>query len=533
MTVRLKAISPGGGGLLDILGPDGRSPEGLSAELEACFARSHEVWLKLAADLPADAVNDRGHFGTCAPNVSDFGLLTGWAGLVTELGARDEVYDVHCADPWLFRHLAGLPGVSAGSPPSLLPVRLKAAVRGWLARGRVAVTMFRNCLAARGQKTPVGGRWLMVYGHPASTSDGRDGYFGELMQQQPDFRRILHVDCAVPRGRELAADGRTFLLHGYGSPLYALSLIFRKWRLPESSVKGRYEWLVRRALALDSGYAGAAMIAWQIHCQRRWLATISPDVVFWPWENHGWERSFCRDLRASGGTSVGYQHSVVGQQWNLGPGSNPDGAASLPDRIFCNGASGFRQLLEAGHPEARLVLAGAWRFPKPEPVTWSADAPVFVAAPFDLAVARQMLEACRAVPDRRFVVRVHPMTPLEFTEEGNIAAATGPLSAQKEVSAVVYAATTVGLEAWMLGLPVLRFQPEARIAIDILPDDASVAASDHAGLADNLNRVIGAGAVEGRQTGDIFSLVDRTVWEEYPLSTRDHPVDVPAKEVTV
>lgn len=85
----------------------------------------------------------------------------------------------------------------------------------------------------------------------------------------------------------------------------------------------------------------------------------------------------------------------------------------------------------------------------------------------------------------------------------------------------------------MLGLPVLRFQPEARIAIDILPDDASVPASDHAGLAENLNRVISAGAVEGRQTGDIFSPVDRTVWEEYPLSTRDHPVDVPAKEVTV
>lgn len=532
MTVRLKAISPTTGGLLEIMGPDGDGPEGLSAELESCFADSRDVWLTLAADLPPGEVNDRGHFGTCAPNVSDFALLTGWVGVVAGLAARDNACDVHCADPWLFRHLAGLPGVTAESPPSLLSARLKITLRGWLARGRAAITMFRNCLASRRQGSPAGGRWLMVYGHPASTSDGRDGYFGDLMQRQPDLQRILHVDCTIPRGRELAADGRTFLLHGYGSPLYALSLIFRKWRLPEACVRGPYEWLIRRALALDSGYAGAAMIAWQIHCQRRWLAVVSPEIVFWPWENHGWERSFCRDLRAAGGISIGYQHSVVGQQWNLGAGSNPDGTASLPDRIFCNGASGLRQLLASGHPRERLALAGAWRFPKPEPVVWSADAPVFVAAPFDLAVARQMLDACRAVPDHRFVIRVHPMTPLSFAEEGNIAAATGPLSAQESVSAVVYAATTVGLEAWMLGLPVLRFQPSGRIAIDILPADAPVPASDHAGLGDSLNRLIDEGAVEGRQTEDIFSPVDMAVWEEYPLSTDDHPVNVPAEEVT-
>lgn len=500
--------------------------------LEACFAGSRNSWLELAAALPADAVNDRGHFGTCAPNVSDFGLLVGWAALVADLAARDEAYDVHCADPWLYRHLSGLPGVSAGPPPALVAKRLKVALRGWLARGRAAVTMFRNCLATRGQASRNGGRWLMVYGHPASTAEGRDGYFGDLMQRQPDLQRILHVDCPVSRGRELAADGRTFLLHGYGSPLYALSLLFRKWRLPKAFLTGRHEWLIRRALALDSGYAGAAMIAWQIHCQRRWLDRVAPEAVFWPWENHGWERSLCRDLRAAGGTSIGYQHSVVGQQWNLGAGSNPDGAASLPDRIFCNGASGYRQLLAAGHPEARLVPAGAWRFPKPEPVAWSADAPVFVAAPFDLTVARQMLAACRAVPDRRFVLRVHPMTPLDFAEEGNIATATGPLAAQQAVSAVVYAATTVGLEAWMLGLPVLRFQPEGRIAIDILPADAVVPASDRAGLADNLTRVIGRGAVQERPAEDIFSPVDMTVWEGYPQSGKDHPAPVPAKEVT-
>jgi hypothetical protein len=518
VTVNLKAQAVNGNGLIEIRGPDGKPLKGVPVRLESCFAASRVDWEFVAGGLPADDRNDRGHFGTCAPNVSDYGLLLAWAKLVAELAGQADIYVVSCADPWLFRHLAGLSGVSAERPPGLRGLIWKFRLRGYLARGRAAMAMVGNCLAFRRQAPRSAGRWLMVYGHPASTADGRDGYFGDLMQRQPDLQRVLHVDCGPDRARALAADGRTFSLHGYGSLLYALSLIFRTWQLPASSITGPNSWLIRRSLTLDSGYAGAAMIAWQIHCQERWLTAVSPDIVHWPWENHGWERSFCRALRVSGSYSVGYQHSVVGQQWNLAPASNPDGATSLPDRIFCNGKSGFRQLLAAGHSEGKLVVAGALRFPTPEPVAWSASAPVFVAVPFDLEVARQMVEACRAVADRQFVIRVHPMTPLDLRDDGNIVAATGPLSAQSAVSAVLFAATTVGLEAWMIGLPVLRFQPEGCIAIDILPEELSVLAADRAGLSEGLDRIIAEGVVKGRCGEDIFTPVDIAVWEEYPMS---------------
>lgn len=533
MSVNLKAQAVTENGLLEIRGSDGGLLEGLSGKLEDCFAASRADWEVLAAGLPADDRNDRGHFGTCAPNVSDFGLLLAWARLVTDLAGQAETYDVSCADPWLFRHLAVLPGVTAERPPGLGALIWKFRLRGSLARVRTALAMIRNCLAFRRQSPRPGGRWLMVYGHPASTAEGRDGYFGDLMQRQSDLQRVLHVDCGPDRARELATDGRSFALHGFGSPLYALSLIFRTWRLPANSLSEPYSWLMRRAVTLDSGYAGAAMIAWQIHCQQRWLSAVSPDVVYWPWENHGWERSFCRSLRASGSYSAGYQHSVVGQQWNLGPASNPDGAASLPDRIFCNGKSGHRQLIAAGHPENRLLLAGALRFPTPAPVAWSAAAPVFVAVPFDLAVARQMVAACRAVTDRQFVIRVHPMKPLEVREEGNIAAATGPLSAQASVSAVLFAATTVGLEAWMIGLPVLRFLPEGCIAIDILPEEAAVMAADRAGMSVGLERVIADGTVKDRCGKDNFAPVDMTIWEGYPLSSDASPTVESAEEITI
>jgi hypothetical protein len=531
VTVRLRAVQPGNGAALAIRDADGSPLPDAAQRLERCFASVRADWEAEARTLPASAVNDRGHFGTSAPNVSDHGLMLAWSGLVRELAAETETYEADCADPWLYRHLQTLDGVSGPSAPGLTLPRLKLALRGFAARARTALAMARAARSLRGQKAESGGAWLHVYGHPASDAAGRDGYFGDLMQRIPSIRRLLHVDCPPARARELMADGRTVSLHGFGSALHALTLPFRTWRLPASALQANNHWLVRRALDQDRGYAGAAMIAWQIHCQRQWLAQIRPETVFWPWENHGWERSFCRDLRRAGGRSVGYQHSVVGQQWNLGPGSNPDGAESLPDTIICNGPSGYRQLLGAGHPESRLVIGGAHRFPAAKPITHDPDAPVFVAVPFDLEVARQMVEACRAVPGRRFVIRVHPMTPLQYETGGNIESASAPLGEQQAVSAVLYAATTVGLEGWMAGLPVIRFLPSGRIAIDIMPDDLDVPAAGADDLAAALDKATAAAPASGRD-GEIFAPVDIALWERYANAAPETNEPQPTEEMT-
>lgn len=515
MTVSLSRGDPSGP-LIRILDSTSAPLENIEKHLEQAFAQSRHIWEQTARRLPAGEVNDRGHFGTCAPNISDHGLMLAWSDLITTLHNEErEAYEVRCRDPWLYRHIASIPGVTSDPAPGLALLRVKLFVRGIAARALTAFSMMRACLSMRRQHLPPETRsWLLVYGHPTSNADGHDGYFGDLMQRIPSLHRVLHVDCPPRRARELARDGRTVSLHGFGSLIYACTVAFRKWRLPETAVTGPHAWLVRRAVEMDGAYAGAAKIAWQIHCQRRWLNRVGPERALWPWENHGWERSFCRDLRRIGAKAIGYQHSVVGDQWNLGVASNPDGPASLPDKILCNGESGRRQLAAAGHPEDRLIVAGALRFATPKKIDWDSQAPVFVALPFDLEVARQMVDTCRQVSGHRFVVRQHPMTPLDFSDGGNLVRADGPLSEQVCVSAVIYAATTVGLEAWIAGLPTIRFRPAGCIAIDIMPKDVSVRAASAKDLSATLKDAI----LEGGQpvkSGDIFSEIDIAVWESY------------------
>ena len=68
--------------------------------------------------------------------------------------------------------------------------------------------------------------------------------------------------------------------------------------------------------------------------------------------------------------------------------------------------------------------------------------------------------AVKLIPKNyKFLVKDHPMTPFEFTEDG-LQRTTSQFFEINDLAAVVYAATTVGLVS-ALGLPTIRFNPEA------------------------------------------------------------------------
>ena len=490
----------------DGLDPARQMPD-LGRLLEEAFDASAAEWWELGRTLGAEASARLAHAPACAANASDFGQMLAWTRLVAHWAKGSEVVLVVCDDPWLFRHMAALPGVVTRGRPLLWLKALRLFLRGYAARAAVALRMAKAAWALRHHRTgAMGGTHLLVYGHPASTADGLDAYFGPLMRELPALNRLLHVDCGVERALALAADGRTRSLHAWGSPLFALTrLVFSRWR-----PCGPSSWLVRRAAAQDGGTGQPAAIRWQLHCQRRWLAKAKPATVAWPWENHSWERAFVRS--AKGVQTLGYQHSVIGgQMLNYGIGSNPDGAASLPDRILCSGAATMRRLMAWGLPPERLGVGGALRFAKPLEVACDPGQPVFLALPFDQEVAAEMVEAARLASAQgwRFLVRDHPMTPFAFEESEAVRRSPGPLNDQKSVAAVVYAATTVGLEALLAGLPTLRFRPRARISIDILPDGVSVPVTDAEHLAESLAH-LSPSVVPAR--ADIFAPADPQVW---------------------
>lgn len=461
------------------LDPKSARPD-VAADLERAFDQSAEAWWNLACQLGAVPSAAYAHAPAAAANVSDLGVMLAWTRLIDAWAEEPRTTLVICDDPYLFRHFAERVGVRAGTPPPLASHAARLWVRGTCARFAAGARFAAAAIRLRGDRKSArrGGAWLLVYGHPASRADGTDGYFGELMRCIPNLARALHIDCPPHRARPLAGE-RTISLHAFGSPLAALGLAFTRWRPRASQRRGPHGWLVRRAAAIEGGTAQAAAIRWQVLCQLAWLRAIRPSVVSWPWENHAWERALVREARRAGVRTVGYQHSVIGRQMlNYAPHSAAGGAACLPDRILCTGESTRRRLLQWGVEAERLEIGGALRFADPARPAHDPAAPVFVALPFDARIAAEMVASARAAnSERAFLVKDHPMTPFGFAETAHVRRTTEPLGRHR-VSAVVYAATTVGLESVLAGLPTLRFRPRATVALDILPDGVEVPAID-------------------------------------------------------
>jgi hypothetical protein len=363
-----------------------------------------------------------------------------------------------------------------------------------LSRIRAAAAMAWASVALRHQRRAWvdcrGAAALLVYGHPRSTEDGIDGYFGSLMNELPALRRVLHVDCPPARVRRLAG-ARTTSLHAWGSVAAALGLVGARWRPSARHLRGPHGWLIRRATAIEGSTAQGAMIRWQGICHARWLSDAQPAIVAWPWENHAWERDFIRRARAQGIRTLGYQHATIGlRERNYAVAACKEGIAAAPDHILASGPLGRAMLLKFGWPGDRTEIGGALRYDDFSPLTYDPSGPVFVALPFDQVIASEMVEAARLVagPERRFLVKDHPMTPFSFAGGTYLRRCTTTLREQDGLSSVVYAGTSVGLEAMIGGLPTVRFQPRGRVSVDTLPEDRPAALA----TAETLGAVLGA-----------------------------------------
>jgi hypothetical protein len=494
---------------------------GAARLLDTKFGEIRDEWWMLARELGKTPSAELGHAPTASSYSSDLGVMMAWERIVAEAAAKPEPLLVICDDPWLFRQFAGLPGVTAGAAPPLWRNILKLRLRGTAVRLKYTFRAVYSALALRGHRkklTGTGTPALLVYGHPGSNADGNDAYFGGLLHEIPELKRVLHVDCGVARAR-LLAGGQTMSLHGWGSIPRAAGLVFAKWRPSAKDRSGRHGWLVRRAAELEGGAAAAAATRWQSICQAAWLAQAKPTAIAWPWESHPWERALIRTARGLGVKTVGYQHTVVGKHlYNYGTAAISDGEDGIPDYVLCNGPAYRDQLAEWGVPVERLSVAGAFRLPVPRGLRVDPTAPVFVALSSDPIISRQMLRAIRESVSasgragRRYLIKEHPLYPFQFEPGPNIERTNVELTRHDALSAVLYATGTVGLEALMAGLPTVRFLPEGKVAIDILPLDVSVLTAEASELEDVLTA---AEPQHSIRREDIIAPVDIELWRRF------------------
>lgn len=501
--------------------PADRRMGGIGRRLEAAYKSIGTEWWRLGKALAAEPSATVAHMPTCGAYGSDFGLMMAWELLIQEEAQDEDISLVVCDDPWAFRHFASLPGVQADPPPPLSFVSLKRSVRGVLARIKVTLRVIRAALATRGlvgiakKNAPV----ILVYGHPASRADGYDDYFGTLMADAPGLLRMLHTDCNPARASELAKDNRTASLHAFGSVLFALTLVFVRWRPGRSFIEGPHGWLVRRAAALENSGGGPAMNQWQHHCQRRWLKVKRPSVIIWPWENHGWERALSRDARALGIPTVGYQHTTIGPyQYNYSPRCNADAQTELPNLVIANGPATFKEMSDWGVPRTGMVIGGAYRLPMFERALHDPEGPVFMSLSADPHATRTQLAAAKVLADAGFdvVIKEHPMYPAHFTESPRLRRTHQALADMDGIRALVYATGTMGLQGLLAGVPTIRLTLENRFGMDVLPRIARPVESELSGLVD----AVRSAEAPTLSWHDILSPIDDELWQNLVRSVK-------------
>lgn len=483
--------------------------------LERAFDACRDMWWALSAELARGKGGHLSHAATCAPYASDFGLMLAWRRVVADLTAGPETVLVLCDDPWVFRALSCLPNVLARKAPRRWLPTLAIWLRGWLAGLRVGLRVVTASLRHRSiRMTESGTVSLIVYGHPDSNPD-HDAYFGTLLTQIPGLKRIVHTDDfrAVQR---LAKDGRTESFHAYGNLLYALFVIpFMKWRSRSVHQDKSIDWLIMRALIREAGGGAAAMSAWQIHCQERWLKVRRPHCIAWPWENHPWERALVCAARRLGVSTVGYQHTDAGpHQFNMSPRATPNGVADLPDHLLLNGPAYRSQFIDWGIPPDRMAVAGAFRLPAAPVCRYGANGPVFVALSSSPDVSREMMAAIYDAEGagRKFLVKSHPMYPFQIVESSSVVSTQTRFADIVGVSALFYGTGTSGIEGMLAGVPTYRLLPSDRVGIETMPDGLRARTVTRQGLRAALDEALEPPKID---VSKFFTPVDIEVWRRH------------------
>ena len=486
--------------------------------LEENFTDIGDLWWSIGKKLGKTRGGNLAHLPTAASYNSDFGQFLAWTKLTKKLAAKQEKYLAICDDPWVYRQLSMIPGVSSVRPPPLWKKKYFLIVRGYLARLRLVVKNLIALLLFIGKKKSAKKHQMAIvaYAHPSSTPEGFDAYFGDLMKLIPSILRLIHTDGSIKFSRSLIGE-QTFSLHSWGNAVFCLSLIFKKWAPDFTEIKSNYLWLIKRSVLIENGSAVIAGNAWQMYCQERCIKTLMPKKVLWPWENHPWERELTRSAHKEGIQTLGYQHAVIGiQQFNPCPRSNVDGLKSIPSKVICSGLAYYKQLIKWGIPEDKLVVGGAFRFKKSDNVKYDPKGPVFVAASADAKITETLMKSVTLAQGkgRKFIVKMHPLYPQKIIESKDILITKNTIPEQDKISAVVYGTGASGLEGLLAGIPTFRLRLHDKVAVNVLPEGVDAVPFSVNELGEKLDKAVPPREVSWE---NIYAPVILDVWREQLL----------------
>lgn len=255
-----------------------------------------------------------------------------------------------------------------------------------------------------------------------------------------------------------------------------------------------YKILLWREMAYEFSSPSFLINSLQHHAFKKFIMQACQNqnevILIYPFENQSWEKMFCIAANKINANVkyIGYQHSTIPLLLlNFFLGKDESEIMPLPQIIVTNGEYTLNLLKNAGYGTTKIINGGAFRYEylykmerklvKREKKTKT----ILVALVSSRTLTEEMLLALfnafgnSTTQEIEFIIKSHPDVPLESLK---VQLPSWPAHFQKteepisnllsKVDLVIYSSSTVGLEALLGGIPIVKYYSEHIIELDPL-----------------------------------------------------------------
>lgn len=498
-----------------------------------------------------------------SPLTNDFFLFWCYAAVFDEICSGKKWGDgklflALVEDRWLYRHLwqqyrGNGNNFSFLSRKSIIPELLKFIARGIAVRGYFLLKAGRQLWHTRGTIGKNNGREIYIYTWVRDRFFTKNGkfespYFGRLPRLMSTaghsivYVPELFLTPALKR-KCLNQDEFKFIFLDRYVTIWSLVRSFFSFFGISSFSFSPLKILLLREIACEFAYCSFPINILQYFAFKACLKEIgqAETTIIYPFENQPWDKMLCLAAKELNKNIklIGYQHSNVPLLLlNYFLGTGESSTMPLPHVIVTNGEYILNLLENAGYEGVELVNGGALRYEYLHKIGTGLTKQkrqlkiILVALPYSRNLTEEMLLAIfNAFKDLtgeqiRFIIKFHPEVPLEHLK---IELPPWPAHFQKtdrppseilkDVNLVIYSSSTIGLEALLGRVPVIRYCPEHTIELEPLGAFAEQAARSCS--ENNLKQVVLSALRSNylvQETGfsvnSFFSPVDEDVWTQ-------------------
>jgi len=225
------------------------------------------------------------------------------------------------------------------------------------------------------------------------------------------------------------------------------------------------------------------------HAYKRWLKDIGGEniTIIYPFENQPSEKMLCLAARESGKNIrlIAYQHSTVPSfLLNYFAGEGESDTMPLPDCIVADSNGTLETLEKAGLGTTKLVNGGALRYEylhqtagsRPRKKANGSKA-ILIALPYMVGLTEEMLlatfKAFAEISNIEVLIKYHPaINPQRLKIKlppwpGHFKETKRPITDMlKDIDLVICWSSTMVLEMFLTGMPVVRYRSENNVGFD-------------------------------------------------------------------